>query len=262
MSKIRLGIVCGLCCFANAQAGTMGPVSEECCVSGYFISGEGGWTWNQMHDADIHLIGIGRLFTDHHHDNGSGRVSAGVKKELFNGFGALGEIGYGYYGRTRFDINRDHNILDILGPILNLPIAQNYDVNFKATIDGFDVLTGVSYCVSSWDLLLFFEAGAMVQNVRFAMDADFNHAGPLSHTVGTVDIHTDHTQVFPEIRLGASYQIWGNFSVSAAWAHVFGEKPHLYLAANPMTPPGTIDINLENPSLDTFMLGANYTFGI
>jgi len=245
-----------LCLFAGmniSHAGTMGAEVESPFSSSIFVAAEGGWTWNTLGGLQVNIVDVGRIFTVKKVDRGSARVSMGVKKYFYNAFAATGEIGYGYYGRTRFNFRQD-------GPLLSLPDAPDFSqIHVKVTNDGFDALAGFSYTFSQLDV--FFKAGAMVQNSRY--NPVINLTGVSRGAVfGGVDFDYDRTQVFPEIKLGAAYQVWQNLSFMASWLHVFGSNPHIDPTINPEMPLGTIRVNRQNPILDTFFLGASYAFPI
>lgn len=253
MSNVKSIFFISLCSMANAEAGTMADVSNKYLPNAVFASIEGGWTWNNLNGVNINISDVGSIYTTKHSNKGTARVSMGFKRSISNNFAALGEIGYGYYGKTTFNFHQD-------GPLLSSAGAPDFSqINIKSTIDGFDVLAGFSYHLSIIDLS--FEAGAMIENVRYKPSINFSGIAP-GNTFGSAIIDSNLTQVFPEIKIGVGYQLIDHLSLTASWMHVFGEKPSINVNINPSSPPGIIAIKTQNPTIDTFVLGASYAFPV
>jgi hypothetical protein len=250
MLKTKIGLISALSCALSAQAGTLGEVSEALPSSYVFLAAEGGWTWNKLGGLDVNIPSVGRIFTDKEVSRGSGRLSMGAQKYLCPAIAAIGEIGYGYYGKTNFNFHQ-------YGPILSTADAPDFSqVHVHIKNDGFDVLGGVSYdFLSRFDV--FFKAGAMIENTRTNATIDFSRLAP-GAVFGSASLDIDRTQVFPEIKLGGEYKFCRNLLLTAAWMHVFGEAPHIDLYINVNAPPGTLVIDRENPTIDTFFLGLKW----
>ena len=246
-------LLCGLCGFSTAQAGTMADISNS-DPSAVFVAAEGGWSWNKWNGVRADIVDVGRIFTSKNTENGSARVSVGVQKEVRPHFSVLGEIGYGYYGKTNFNFHQE-------GPQLSIAAgAPDFSqIHIKSTLDGFDVLAGLSYRISMIDLS--FKAGAMVENARYKPSVNLSNIAP-GNVFGSASLDANVTQVLPEIKLGVAYQLINNLSLTAAWSHVFGEKPGVNLTINPNFPPGIITIKAQNPTIDVFTLGASYSLPI
>jgi hypothetical protein len=177
----------------------------------------------------------------------------GVKKGISDTLAALGEIGYGYYGKTTFNFHQD-------GPILSSPEAPDFSqATIKAMLDGLDVLAGFSYQLQALELSV--KAGALIENARYNPRLNLSRLASGS-LYGSASLDSNVTQVLPEIKVGAAYQIGKNLSLTAAWMHIFGESPSINITINPNFPPGTIAINTQNPTLEAVILGARYTFSV
>lgn len=231
----------------------MGDVSS-CLPGEVFIAAEGGWTWSQWNDVYVEIAEVGGIYSTKDFDRGSARVSMGFKKGVSDSLAALGEIGYGYYGRTKFNFHQD-------GPVFSTPEAPDFSqMNIRATLDGFDVLAGFSYRTSLLDLS--FKAGAMIENTRYKSHVNLSGVAA-GGMYGSVFLAANLTQVFPEIKLEAAYQVANNLSLTASWMHVFGEKPSVNFELNPSSPPdATATVSTQNPRIDAVMLGVRYAFPV
>lgn len=238
-----------------SYAGTMGPIATPSTLMG-FVSGEGGYTWNKVKGITLTGSGIGGavfgLNTNQNNQGGTGRLAVGVMHPINDLLFLSGEIGWGYYGETtsHFDLSGVSNAAAITSAING--------VNLKNTLWGFDVLAGVVYNQPQYDL--FFKAGALMENSQLKFST--GNLSSISSTVtGSSVIKNNQTEALPVIKLGASYHVWENLSVFAAWTHAFGSNEQLNANIAFSTPVALyVNANLQNPTLDVVTGGLTYRF--
>ncbi len=253
LKKIIL-LMCSLYSLPSVQAGTIGDYNNLASSGMVFIAVEGGWSWNKWQGFRANIADVGTILTSKHTQKGSARISAGAQKKLRPYFSVLGEIGYGYYGKT--DINFHQH-----GPQLSIAsgAADFSQIKVKATLDGLDVLAGVSYRISQFDLS--FKAGAMIQNARYKPSINLSNYDR-GNSYGSAYWDTSTTQVLPEIKLGMGYQLIENLYINAAWTHVFGQKPGINYTTDANNSGGFLAIKSQNPTLDAITIGASYALPI
>lgn len=241
-STVSLGLLTILLS-SGVNAGTMGPVQSPSLVKA-FVGAEGGYTWTQLDGFNLNIIDTLRLSSTEDKNGWSGRVYTGLMHELSDTVAVTGEIGYGYYGRTKFN------------PVLSGPQAQNpallNGLSLKSSQDGFDVLAGIMYTQPSYDLFL--KAGAIVQNSRLSISSSLPAGGSLSYKA-------NQTEALPEIKLGGSYHLTEQLALTGAWTHAFGSTQKINLAYNPATSATAVNVNMQNPTMDSLMVGLQYRFG-
>jgi hypothetical protein len=225
---------------SGVSAGTMGSVVQPSFVKP-FVGVEGGYTWTQTDGLNFnYLDNLSLHSTENTKMAGSGRVYAGLSHELSDIFAVTGEIGGGYYGNTKYKFVRDPQTVAL------------DDLNIKSSQYGFDILAGLMYTQPSYDLFL--KAGAMVQNSRLSVNSSLPANGSLA-------LKTNETEILPEIKLGGAYHLTEQLALTASWAHVFGSTQKASLSYNPTSFSSAVHVNLQNPTLDSAMVGLQYRFG-
>lgn len=230
------------------NAGTMGPVTVAPTQA--FISAEGGYTWNQIDGLSANFGTAGRIFTKQSTSGGTGRLAVGVMKPVYNAFYLTGEFGGGYYGSE--DIK-----LRSTGTVSTNLERQDLGLRAKATIYGYDILAGLSYEQPAYGL--FFKAGTMIQNLHGRFDAA-GDARSMDITSASIGLNT--TEALPEIKLGGSYHVYENLSITASWSHVFGStlKGYINRDMSSLDRLTSGALTLRNPSLDVALVGLEYRF--
>jgi len=254
MKKITCAFaLLGMSC---SYAGTMGPMVTSPLMG--YISGEGGYAWNKIKGINASIMGGGvasailGLSTNQNNQGGTGRLAVGMIHQINTLLFLSGEVGWGYYGETtsRFNISGVSNAAAINSTISG--------VNLKNTLWGFDVLAGVVYNQPQYDL--FFKAGALMENSQLKFNTG-NLSNISSAFTGSAVIKSNKTEALPVIKVGASYHIWDNLAVFAAWTHAFGSNEQLN-ANVALNTPITVNVNanLQNPTLDIVTGGLTYRF--
>lgn len=237
-----------------ASAGSIGPVTTPPSLLG-FVSAEGGYTWNKVNGIDVDVFnGDDSLFslsTNQKNQGGTARLAVGMLHPINDVLFLSGEIGWGYYGSTtsHFDVN---------GAVLeNFP--GNIDgVSLKNTLWGFDVLAGVVYNQPMYDL--FFKAGGLMQNSQIKLSSgDFSDLTG-GFLAGNAVVKVNNTEALPVIKLGASYHVWENLSVFAAWTHAFGSNEKINAEVDINAPSAFANVNLQNPTMDVVTGGLTFRF--
>lgn len=242
-----------------SYAGTMGPIVTPSILMGY-VSGEGGYTWNKVKGINASftgsVVGIGStifgLSTNQNNQGGTGRLAVGMIHPINDLLFLSGEVGWGYYGETtsHFNISGVPNAAAINSTISG--------INLKNTLWGFDVLAGIVYNKPQYDL--FFKAGALMENSQLKFSTG-NLSNISSAVTGSAVIKNNQTEALPVIKVGASYHIWENLAVFAAWTHAFGSNEQLNANVNFNTPVAVyFNANLQNPTLDVVTGGLTYRF--
>ena len=249
-TALSLGLV-AIALSSVANAGTMGPVQMSAPPVVPFIGLEGAYTWAHDNGFDFNIFNTLRLNSTQDRNGWGGRLSAGLIHQLTDVWAVSSELGYGYYGKTTF-----HPHLTSDGGIPESVVTGVGNVGVKTTQDGFDALAGIMYTQPSYDL--FFKAGALVQNNRSTINSDLPSATP---AVGSFLYKSNQTQVLPEIKLGGAYHVTEQLSITAAWAHAFGSTPKATATVVPANLQTTVNVNTQNPSMDSALVGLQYKFG-
>jgi hypothetical protein len=234
----------------SAHAGTMGAIITP-PYSHPFVSAEGGYTWSKIDGLHINVVDIVTLNSNKSRHGGSARLAAGLEREIGHAWMMSGEIGYGYYGYTSTSPRA-------AGPLLDMVGAPNFSaIHMKFTQDGFDALAGIIYHQPAFDL--FFKAGALVQNSHRKLNIDLGSLIGVDLN-GKAQVKMNQTEVMPEIKLGGAYHVTENFSILGSWTHAFGANSKIQANLNIFNPIGSINIDLENPTLNVLMVGLQYNF--
>ena len=237
MKKIVLAsLMSSLSLSPFVYAGSMGDAS--CAPSG-FVSFEGGYTWNKINGLEIN-IGTLSLSPVKKQDQLSGRIAGGIIHMLDDDIGITGELGWGYYGRTTFNIDSSFG---------GIPIS----ISNKYTLSGFDALIGLAYIQTYYSLYV--KVGGLIQNMQQNNTATGVFAGRI------MDLNEKHTNaaVLPATKLAAAYNIDPNWSITGSWLFAYGAttKASFTLTTNPNV--FVAKVNTQNPMMNTFMLGIQYT---
>lgn len=243
MKKLLFISILSTCSFSTvAFAGGMGEPTD-CCSA--FLAVEGGYAWNNITGYDFSIIGAnGRFISTESNDPYAARISAGVINMLNSEIAITGEFGWGYYGKTTQNPEPS-------GLVTQLPAT----LSISQTLDGFDTLVGIAYVQDFYSLSL--KAGALIQNIRTDSSANFN---PFGFAVfNTLNVKTIKTAALPEIKVGAAYNFNPNWAITAAYMLAVGGSPQTTGTFDITTGAASLTINTENPTLNVFMAGIQYT---
>lgn len=240
MNKITLiSLISALSCSPLIHAGAMGG---ELSNSG-FISFEGGYTLNNIDNYDFAIIGANVLLTSvKSNQHYTGRLAAGMINMMDDQFGLTGELGWGYYGRTT------------LNPSLTSSNTGD-TLTIKHTLSGFDALVGIAYIQQNFSMSL--KAGGLIQNMQTQTSAVFGDLTLFDNFA--LNTKTIHTAVLPEVKLGAAYNFDSNWAVTGAYIFALGSSPKTTGVFDINTFNAFLDVNTQNPTLNTFLLGIQYT---
>ncbi|MFI4919700.1 MAG: hypothetical protein ACHP65_09115 [Legionellales bacterium] len=220
-------------------AGTMGPIAEV--KPALFVTGEGAYTWNGVGRTTINDVSLDKT------KNGwGGRIAAGATHYSVDNMSYTGELGWGYYGQSKF-----HN--------------SDIGLNTTSSIYGMDLLVGANYKYDNFDL--FFKVGGMVENVRHHRLANTVNSTPGLSYANYTDTSTTKSAVAPEIKAGGVYNINDQWGVSLAYMYVFGNKANVNIsdtvsgsAATGYAVSSTITARSLPVSLSSVMFGLRYSF--
>ncbi|ETO94353.1 hypothetical protein [Legionella oakridgensis] len=230
MKKEILATLTTLAFLPVLHAGEMGASTPHSSNVYPFVSLEGSYTWHKAETINIQ----GNTTTPSSTQPWGGRLAAGLLIPYTETTYFTGEIGYGYYGQLTIN---------------------NY-TTYKNTLDyyGLDLLVGVAYRWNQWGAFL--KAGSMVQNRTNKLTQNLTVG---SITTRLTDFKANDTQFFPEIKVGGTYNIFNNLALSLAYMRVFGVN---HPSKTSITTDSTIITvgNIQNPALNTVMLGLNYVF--
>ncbi len=245
MKKLTLlSLVSTLSLSSFAFAGGMGCNNSSFCGSA-FIGLEGGYSWNAIDGYNFNLVGAGTSVTSVEDDDGyTGRLSAGIISAIDDQFAVSGEVGWGYYGRTNLTPS-------FVGPFPAIPGV----LTMSQTLTGFDTLLGVAYTHPNFSLFL--KAGALIQNMQTKTFAGISPFG--LPVLDTLNIESNSTQVLPEVKLGGAWNFNENWAVTASYLFALGDSPVVTGDFNVNTGRVGINVNTQNPSINSVLFGIQYT---
>ncbi|MDA9271937.1 hypothetical protein N9Q05_00955, partial [bacterium] len=172
-----------------------------------------------------------------------GRLSGGVVYPYTQQFGLNAEFGGGYYGH----INS------------NLAVEG---VTSSTNIIGYDLLIGGTYHASLLDL--YFNFGAMAQNMEYGITVDKGKRVPGGLVSGVNQSHLSQTQLLPEIKVGGVYTVAQNLGATLSYTHVFGHTVNSNSINDATSVPPAIFASgraeQRNPSIDAILFGLRYNF--
>lgn len=244
MKKITLlSLFSALSITALSHAGAMGGCNSSSYCGSAFFALEGGYTWNMI--DGYNFTGVNGNITSIEDNQGyTGRIAAGVMSAIDDQFAVTGEVGWGYYGRTNLTPR-------FVGAIPNIPGT----LNITDTITGFDTLLGVAYTQPSFSLFL--KGGALFQNMLTKTNANISPLGlPI---VNTINSETNNTEVLPEIKLGGAFNFNENWAITAAYLLAIGSSPKLTGDFNVNTGRIGVNVNTQNPTINSVLFGVQYT---
>jgi len=238
MNKIALiSLISILSCSPALHAGGMGDQLNT--ISG-FAALEGGYSFNSIDNYNYTLIGVNNALTStKSSEHYAVRLAGGMMFMMDEQFAMTSELGWGYYGRTTLD-----------------PAFTGFgNLTIESSINGFDALLGIAFVQPSYSLSL--KAGALIQNVRTETTVSTTAlAFPL---VDTFTLKSNQTGVLPEIKLGASYNFDNNWSITGAYMYALGTTQQTNGSLDVNTLRATLNSNTRNPTLNTVLLGIQYT---
>jgi hypothetical protein len=244
MLKIKWVFICALSFFNVAQADKSIIMQS---YPGTFISvaAEGGWNFKQAGAFHVNTLDLGFIFGNKTYNELGYRVSAGLQKYLCPNFSLVADLGYGYYGRTKFyfDIPSEPLAVDPTFFVLD-------QANMLVNVEGFDLLGGLSYDILK-GVDLFLKAGAMVEHSHTSLNI-----APLRPLWVVGDLN--RTQILPEIKFGGSIKFCKEIYLTAAYMHVFGHTPTELFNIDVAFPAGTVNVARESTALDTLFLGIKW----
>lgn len=248
MKKIALvSLMSSLSLSALVHAGEMGDSS---CAPSAFASVEGGYTYSKIDGLEF-TTGTGiaatttTISSDKQQNQYTVRLAAGLINMIDDTFGVTGELGWGYYGSTTFNL-----------PALSLIVP--YNVTSKYTLSGFDALIGAAFVQPYYSLS--FKVGGLIQNMQVSNTSSF--ADLIAPGIGVYTANEKHnsTAVLPAIKLGGAYNIDNNWAITASWLFAYGASPGSTFTYTPAAVTNvTLDVNTQNPMTNSFMLGIQYS---
>jgi len=248
MKKIAfISLMSSLSLSPIVNAGAMGDAG---CSPSAFAAVEGGYTWSKIDGLEF-TSGTGTAATSttvestKKQNQYTVRLAAGVINMIDDSFGLTGELGWGYYGSTTFDL-----------PALSLVVPIN--VTSKYTLTGFDALIGAAFVQPYYSLS--FKVGGLIQNMQINNTASYtNLVAPLAG-IYTYNEKHNSTAVLPAIKLGAAYNIDQNWAITGSWLFAFGASPGTTLTYTPAAVTNVaLDVNTQNPMTNSFMIGFQYS---
>ena len=262
-NKILTSLLFSACASSALYAGAMGPVSAESSPAFVpFISGEGTFTWPDIKGYTINVTNLAMIKSKQQTQGWGGRLAVGALHPMTERFALSGEMGWGYYGHTNLEPRFNTSGVQVIPPAGTVGFAMDQY--------GFDILAGILYTQSKYDL--FFKAGALFADLR-------TNAGMNPHSMlrgnGPGNVFTPNAvlaldvnipQVMPEIKLGGAYHVNEHWMVNASWMHTFGgslslSAPQVNMGTSTVPAQiGNIALNLNNPSLNVVMFGLEYRF--
>jgi hypothetical protein len=233
--------------FGSAHAGAMG-VSSSCCTG--FVSLEGGYTRPAINGFDFTTINPALHITSNiSRRSWAARLAVGILS-MFNDCGAVtAELGWGYYGKTTVTPNIVNTLPSIPITLPNSSFSQSY------TISGFDALVGLAYIQPYFTLSA--KGGALIQNLVSTTTASAI-TNPFL-TQATIHVARNQTAVLPAIKLGAAYNFNQNWSLIASYYLAVGGSIKTVGSSNIQNNTFDLNIRNQNPTLNTGLLGIQYT---
>lgn len=236
MKKIVLAsLLSSVSLSSSVYAGSMGDTS---CTPSGFISLEGGYTWNKISGLEV-LFDTLSFRPVKNQDQLSGRLAGGLINMLDDEFGITGELGWGYYGRTTFNIDTTFG---------GFPLSFSN----RYTLSGFDALIGITYIQTYYTL--YAKVGGLIQNMQ-----QNNTATYIAPSVFDFNQKENSAAVLPTVKLGAGYNIDANWSITGSYTFAYGATTKTTLAYNSLSSSLTAKINTQNPMMNILMLGVQYT---
>ena len=226
--------ISALSLLTNVYAGAMGPVSSDIGSTIIpFVTGEVAYTWNSMYPGIINNVQSTKST-----QYWGGRVAGGFALKHSETLYFTGEAGWGSYGNNKF----------------------NRTSGQKATYDlhGFDILLGTVYNYKQMDF--FVKAGALIENIAQIAMVNNEEYSPGGFYVGQTDASHTFTNLVPEVRVGAEYNVNSHVGVSLAYMYAFGTNQSMNLNNNSK---GAI-LTSENQTrfqaltINSLMLGLRY----
>lgn len=223
----------------------------------FFIALEGGYSHSKTDGVQLNVINLfdveNFLSVTSNSENSrfGARIALGAVKQLCELWGLSAEMGWGYYGRTRFPLSSSGFLTEFL---------DFNAIHVKSSLNGFDLLAGIVFTQTCYEL--YFKAGALIQNAHteFNVDRTQFFAPVQAGLLGNVNIKANHTEALPEIKLGGAYYFYDNWAITASWTHVFGTRTKMPINIDPSSTELIIPINTRNTTLDIAMLGLQYRF--
>lgn len=223
--------------YTMSFAGSMGPVKTTPQIIP-FAGLEASYTWHQ-YDG----IGISGSSSSQTSDPWGGRFYAGFLYSLNESIYLSSEFGGGYYGSES---------------VTN----SSKGISARYTADGYDLLVGAGYRFNAFEI--FGKVGAMMENWRLKSSKNLALVSPGGLLNGQYDYRGITAETLPEIKVGGIYNWNDRLGVSLAYMHVFGAKMQASMNISSSTTPPSINFsgenNMQNPTLDSVMLGLRYNF--
>lgn len=235
MAKTKIAMLV-LTLSSAVNAGTMGPVATG-PEHALFVSGEGAYTWSSLDNVFIN----GNLLNTSYNGWG-GRVAAGAVHHTVTPLSYTAEIGWGYYG------DKDYST-----PAVGVSKS-------KDTLYGVDLLVGADYRINQFDV--FAKAGAMIESEQQHQILDTGSITPGGVVTGSSDIKNTHTNILPELKVGAGYNFNEELALTLAYMYAFGNNTTV-LYTSSATVAGfnqTVAATTAPVSLSTLFLGLRYNF--
>lgn len=239
MKKIVLASLMSTLSLSTAlNAGGMG---DSNCSPSAFGSIEGGYTYNRIGGFEF-ATGTTSLSSKKQQNQYTARFAAGAISMIDDSFALTGELGWGYYGRTTFNLPA-------------LAVALPVDISSKYTLTGFDALIGAAWIQPYYSLS--FKVGGLIQNMQINNTASFIDP---ALAILVANTKSNSTAVLPAVKLGAAYNVDTNWAITASWLLAFGASTGTTVTYIPATVPNfSLEVNTQNPMTNSFMLGIQYS---
>ena len=244
MNKISLGklafSVAAVTASLTTYAGDMGPKTPPTSMP--YFAGEASYNWRQIDGPRLNGFSPAR-----NNQNWGGRISGGILHFNSNNFGVTGEIGGGYYGSTKLAIT---------------PLATSA----KLSVDGYDALIGILYKLTNTEKLekfdVFAKIGFMAQNLRInAQQTNLQLTNGGALISGSTNNKSITIAMLPEVRVGTIYNARDDLGITLTYMHAFGSNFSSNTTKAATFGQGIVTnqvADIQNPSLDSIMLGLRY----
>lgn len=233
-------------------AGDMGgDCGDAGCTPTAFGVLEGGYTFNKINGVEV-TTGTGTTATtttlsaEKQQSQYTVRIAAGLINMIDDTFGFTGELGWGYYGSTTFNL-----------PVVTLTASMPVNTTSKYTLYGLDALAGVAFVQPYYSASL--KVGGLIQNMQINNTTSFID---LTSAAGTYTINkkSNSTAVLPAIKLGGAYNVDTNWAITASWLFAFGASTGTTYNFTPSQVTNfSVDVNTQNPMMHSLMLGVQYS---